>query len=146
MMSLLMKAVRGLLSSKKAMMAFLSVLVWLIGKVSLGWDTDILLPIVAPLWGYIAAQAGADWGKEAHGGEAPTIMDAVRGLLSSRKAMMAILSALVWGFGKAGLGWDAEMLLPLVAPLWGYIAAQAGADFGKEAKKLKAANTTKAEL
>jgi hypothetical protein len=58
-----MKAIKGLLGSKKAMMAFISALTWGIGKAGLDMDTETLLPIVAPLWGYIAAQMGADWGK-----------------------------------------------------------------------------------
>ena len=69
-----MKAIKGLLGSKKAMMAFISAAVW--GAAKIGWsvDTETLLPIVAPLWGYIAAQAGADWGKskaEIEKGDAP---------------------------------------------------------------------------
>lgn len=57
---------KDLLKSKKAMMAFISSGVWVAGKFGLQLDTEELLPVVGPLWGYIAAQAGADWGKEAH--------------------------------------------------------------------------------
>ncbi len=58
-----MKALKGLFGSKKAMMAFISAGVWALGKAGLDMDTATLLPMVAPLWGYIAAQMGADWGK-----------------------------------------------------------------------------------
>lgn len=64
-------------------------------------------------------------------------MSAIKGLLGSKKAMMAFISALVWAVGKAGLDYDPETLYPIVAPLWAYIAAQAGADFGKESKKIE---------
>lgn len=132
-MTLLLKAVRGLLSSKKAMMAFISAVLWAVGKTGFGLESAELLPVVVPLWAYIAAQAGADWGK-GDGAKEPSIMDAVRGLLGSRKAMMAFIAALVWGFGNVGMHWDSDTLLPIVVPLWGYIAAQAGADWGKEKK------------
>jgi hypothetical protein len=65
------------------------------------------------------------------------MMKAIKGLLESRKAMMAFISAIVWAVGKAGLEYDSETLYPIVAPLWAYIAAQAGADFGKEGKKIE---------
>jgi len=65
------------------------------------------------------------------------MMIALNGLLESKKALMAFISAAVWAIGKAGLDYDAETLYPIVAPLWAYIAAQAGADFGKEGKKIE---------
>lgn len=66
-------------------------------------------------------------------------MKALKGLLGSKKAMMAFISAIVWGVGKAGLDWDSETLIPIVAPLWGYIAAMAGADWGKSKAEIEAA-------
>lgn len=62
---------------------------------------------------------------------------ALKGLLGSKKAMMAFISAIVYGVGKLGLDWDAETLYPIVAPLWGYIAAQAGADWGKSKAEIE---------
>jgi hypothetical protein len=58
------------------------------------------------------------------------------GLLGSKKAMMAFISAITWGAAKFGFHADTETLLPLVGPMWGYIAAQAGADWGKESEKI----------
>lgn len=57
---------------------------------------------------------------------------AIRGLLSSKKALMAFISAAVWLGGKAGLDLDATELLPAVAPMWGYVLGQSLADHGKE--------------
>jgi hypothetical protein len=54
-----------------------------------------------------------------------------KSLLSSKKAMMAILSGTVWLVGKAGLELDTEELAGAVAPLWAYIFAQGLADYGK---------------
>jgi len=58
--------------------------------------------------------------------------DAILGLLSSKKALMALLSAATWVAGKAGLDLDSEVLLPAVLPLWTYILGQGIADHGKE--------------
>lgn len=77
-MSSIKTAFKGLLGSKKAMMAFISSGVWVAGKFGLQWSAAELLPVVGPLWGYIAAQCGADWGKskaeiEAGGKEAAAV-------------------------------------------------------------------------
>ena len=64
-------------------------------------------------------------------------MKALKDLLASKKAMMAFIASLVWGIGKFGFDVDTETLLPIVSPLWGYIVAQAGADWGKESKKIE---------
>lgn len=65
------------------------------------------------------------------------LKDAMKGLVGSKKFLAAFVSAVVWIAGKLGAELDAEELLPAVAPLWGYILAQMGADWGKEAKKLE---------
>lgn len=57
------KAAKGLLSSKKALMAFVSAAVWLGGKVGLDLDTEELAGAVAPMWVYILGQGVADHGK-----------------------------------------------------------------------------------
>ena len=67
---------------------------------------------------------------------------AIKGLLSSKKALMAFISAAVWIGGKAGLDLDATELLPAVGPLWAYIFAQGAADFKKEAAKVEKGNST----
>ena len=56
-------AIQGLLASKKAMMAFLSSFVWLVGRLGLDLDPDVLAGVVAPLWVYIFGQGFADLGK-----------------------------------------------------------------------------------
>ena len=63
-MSSLKATFKGLLGSKKAMMAFVSSGVWIAGRFGFEVNAAELLPVVSPLWGYIIAQAGADWGKE----------------------------------------------------------------------------------
>ena len=67
--------------------------------------------------------------------------DAIFGLLSSKKALMAILSGAVWIAGKAGLDLDTEVIGPAIAPLWMYIFSQGIADHGKEKAKATAALT-----
>lgn len=52
-------------------------------------------------------------------------------LLASKKALMAVLSIVVWAVGKLGLELNAEELLPVVFPLWMYILGQGIADAGK---------------
>ena len=55
----------------------------------------------------------------------------LKGLVGSKKFLAAIISCVVWIGGRFGAELDAEELLPAVAPLWGYILAQMGADWGK---------------
>jgi len=62
---------------------------------------------------------------------------AIKEMLGSKKALMAILSAAVWAGGKFGLELDADELLPLVAPLWAYVLGQSVADLGKEKAKIE---------
>jgi len=57
--------------------------------------------------------------------------EAVKGILSSKKALMAFVSILVWVVAKAGLDLSAEQILPIVGPLWLYVFGQAVADMGK---------------
>jgi hypothetical protein len=59
-------------------------------------------------------------------------------MLKSKKALMALVSVLVWVSGKAGLQLDNETLLGAVTPLWAYILSMAAADFGKEKAKIEA--------
>lgn len=56
---------KSLLESKKALMAFLSLVVWVVGRLGLDLDADVLAGAVAPLWAYIFGQGIADHGKSA---------------------------------------------------------------------------------
>lgn len=58
------QALKDLLSSKKFLVAVLSIVVWAIGKAGLSLTVEQLLPIVGPLWVYIFGQGLADLGKE----------------------------------------------------------------------------------
>lgn len=58
------KALLELLSSKKFLVAVLSVVVFGLGKVGLHLTVEQLLPVLGPLWAYIFGQGLADFGKE----------------------------------------------------------------------------------
>lgn len=58
------KTIQGLLASKKAFMAFISALIWLLGKAKFDIETEALAGTVAPFWVYIFGQGVADMGKE----------------------------------------------------------------------------------
>ena len=62
---------------------------------------------------------------------------AVKGILSSRKALAMIVGVVASLVAK--IGWDisSEELLTLVSPVIAYILAQGVADHGKEAKKVE---------
>jgi hypothetical protein len=60
---------------------------------------------------------------------------ATKGLLQSKKAQMAFISAAVWGLGRAGLDIDESTLIGIVSPLWLYIFGQSFVDFGKGKKQ-----------
>lgn len=63
---------------------------------------------------------------------------ALKDMAAQKKALVALLAALVWAGGKLGLQLDADELYPMVAPLWAYIIGQGIADHGKEAAKITA--------
>ena len=65
------------------------------------------------------------------------------GLMGSKKFMAAVVSVIVWIAAKFGAELETEEVIPLVAPLWGYIAAMIGADWGKSAKEAEIANDNK---
>jgi hypothetical protein len=71
---------------------------------------------------------------------------AAKGLLSSKKALMAFISAGVWALGKAGLDMDTETLAGIVSPLWVYIFGQGIADHGKGKEEKKIEGAEKAAL
>jgi hypothetical protein len=55
----------------------------------------------------------------------------VKDLLKSKKALVAIVAAVVWVAGRVGLHIDQSELLGAVAPLWTYVLGQGIADVGK---------------
>lgn len=67
-----------------------------------------------------------------------SIWKSIRGLLASKKAMMAVLSAVVWLVGKVGFDLDVEDLAGAVGSLWVYIFGQGVADHGKGALEAQA--------
>lgn len=71
-------------------------------------------------------------------GTIKNILEALSGILGSKKALMAIISAIVWLVGKVGYDLDTEALGGAVAPLWAYIFGQSLADHKKEAVKEQA--------
>jgi len=65
------------------------------------------------------------------------VFEAVKDLLRSKKALMAIATMIVAAGGKLGLDLNADELLPILAPLMAYVVGQGIADSGKEAAKIK---------
>lgn len=62
----------------------------------------------------------------------------VKTILTSKKALVAFVAAVVWVGGKLGLHLDNDALLGAVTPLWAFVIAQGVADHGKEAAKIAA--------
>lgn len=62
----------------------------------------------------------------------------VKEILKSKKALVALVAAVVWLAGKFGAHLDSETLLGAVTPLWAYVLGQGIADHGKEAAKIEA--------
>jgi hypothetical protein len=67
---------------------------------------------------------------------------AIKGILSSKKAFVAVLSGAIWIAGRFGLELQIDDLLPVVAPLWAYVIGQGIADAGKEKAKVEAGSGT----
>ena len=63
---------------------------------------------------------------------------AIKGILGSKKALVAVLSGAIWVAGRFGLDLEIGELLPVVAPLWAYVIGQGVADAGKEKAKIEA--------
>lgn len=63
--------------------------------------------------------------------------NALKGLLSSKKALLTLGSVLVWVGGRFGLDIPAEELYVVVGSLAALVVAYAVQDAGKEAAKLK---------
>jgi hypothetical protein len=62
--------------------------------------------------------------------------NALKELLSSKKALATIVAILVWAIGKAGLDVSPDTLYPIVVLLAGFVVGQAIADFGKAKAKI----------
>ncbi len=58
---------------------------------------------------------------------------AIKGLLSSKKFVAALLAGLAWGLGKLGLKMSSEEIGGIVTPLLVYILGQGVADISKPA-------------
>jgi hypothetical protein len=64
------------------------------------------------------------------------MLAAIKEILRSKKALVALLSVAVWVAGRFGAELAVDELLPAVAPLWAYVLGQGWADSGKEAAKI----------
>ncbi len=66
---------------------------------------------------------------------------AIADILQSKKALTAIVAAIVAAGAKIGWGVSTEALTLILAPLMAYIVAQGIADLGKELAKIESSNT-----
>lgn len=66
------------------------------------------------------------------------MLDAIKGLIASKKALAMIVGVLMGLFGKK-LGIDEDALTKIVGSIMAYIVGQGIADHGKEAVKAKEA-------
>ena len=64
------------------------------------------------------------------------MLDAIKGLLSSKKALAAIAGVVVTLVGKLGLDLDTDALVLLITPIVAFVVGQGIADNGKEAAKV----------
>jgi hypothetical protein len=65
------------------------------------------------------------------------MLNALKELISSKKALMAIASAIVAGVAKLGLELDTEAVLTIITPLVSFVIGQGVADLGKEKAKVE---------
>lgn len=63
-------------------------------------------------------------------------------LLTSKKAWATIAAILVWVLGRVGWDVPADELLPVIGALCVFVAGQALADVGKEARKIEGPKPT----
>lgn len=64
------------------------------------------------------------------------MLDAIKGLLSSKKALAAIAGVVVALVGKLGIDLDTDALVILITPIVAFVVGQGIADNGKEAAKV----------
>lgn len=62
------------------------------------------------------------------------MIDAIKKMLGSKKALAALAGVVVALAAKAGFDLDTEAVLAIVSPVIAYILGQGAADFGKEAR------------
>lgn len=62
------------------------------------------------------------------------MLDAIKKMLGSKKALAALAGVVVALAAKAGFDLDTEAVLAIVSPVIAYILGQGAADFGKEAR------------
>jgi hypothetical protein len=67
------------------------------------------------------------------------LLDALKGLLGSKKVLLALLTFGATLASKYGLNLDPEQLAMVVGPLWLALFGQAAQDVGKEGARIKAA-------
>ena len=63
------------------------------------------------------------------------MIDALKQMLSSKKAIAAIAGVVVAAAGRYGLQLDAEAVNQILAPIVAYILGQSIADFGKSTRQ-----------
>jgi hypothetical protein len=59
----------------------------------------------------------------------------LKDILSSKKAVMALIAGATWGVGKLGLNVDSETMAGIVGPLVAYVLGQSYVDHAKELVK-----------
>ena len=64
------------------------------------------------------------------------MLDAIKGLLSSKKALAAIAGVVVTLVGQLGIDLDTDALVVLITPIVAFVVGQGIADNGKEAAKV----------
>lgn len=65
------------------------------------------------------------------------MLDTLKGLIASKKAVAAFVAVLMSLFGKK-MGIDEDSLTKVVGAIVGYVLAQGVADFGKSSAQVKA--------
>lgn len=64
------------------------------------------------------------------------MMEALKGLLSSKKAIVAIVGIIIAAAGKAGLDLSEDSVHDIVQVVMAYLVGQGVADHGKESAKV----------
>ncbi len=69
------------------------------------------------------------------------MIDAIKGLLGSKKALAAVAGVIVTLVGKIGIQLDTDALVVLISPIVAFCIGQGIADNGKEAAKVSSGTT-----
>jgi len=62
------------------------------------------------------------------------MLNTIKQILASKKAVMALVAGIVWGVAKLGFQVDTETVAGIVSPLVAYILGQSYVDHAKELK------------